>query len=378
MSKPRILLVTHFYATHRGGVELTAGRIARYLANRGYDITWAASDTDTVPDDMGTVKFLPMQASNAIEKKLGLPYPIWTTNAMSRLKKALEDVDLVHFHESVYHGNVVAARMARGRGLPYFVTQHVGFIPFKNPVLRSVLTAANKRLALPLLRKASAVIFISENTQKYFEELGLSHEASELIPNGVDDTLFRPNGPSDRKTFGFSKDRPLCLFVGRFVEKKGLPIVKQLAEANPEVQWAIAGWGPIDPAGWNLPNVKVLEGLTGPTLAPLYRAADLLVLPSVGEGFPAVVQEAMACGTASIVSTETAEGYAPAKPYVHTAPAADFEAWRQKLDSLLSDRTALQAKAPGLVEFAKEHWSWSTAIDRYEAAIARSIARKAA
>ena len=373
MTRPQILLVTHFYSSHRGGIELFAGKIANQLGKRGHRITWAASDTDAPPSGMEGVDFMPMVTNNLFEQKLGIPYPIWSRESVAKLKRAVRNSDVVHIHDSLYFGNVVAARSARSSGVPYVVTQHIGFVPYSNPILRYVLTMANKRVALPTLLGANCVSFVSETTRDYFRKLGLGASDGQVIPSGVDMDIFRPDGDADRAKFGITDDRPLCLFVGRFVEKKGLPMIRRLAEALPDVQWALTGWGPIDPETWGLPNVKVFRDLSGPTLAPLYRAADLFVLPSVGEGYPAVILESMACGTKAMVSTETAEGYPPAKPHLATADPDDPEKWIEKCSTILSDRNSLNANAQALVEFARIHWSWDVCVERYEDLILSAV-----
>ena len=91
-----------------------------------------------------------------------------------------------------------------------------------------------------------------------------------------------------------------------FVEKKGLHVLEIMARMRSDVLFVFAGHGTLDPRGWGMPNVRVYSGLFGSTLASLYRASDLLLLPSTGEGFPLVVQEALACGLAILCGTDTA------------------------------------------------------------------------
>ena len=67
----------------------------------------------------------------------------------------------------------------------------------------------------------------------------------------------------------------------------------------------MAGDGPIQPNSWGLPNVHDLGPQKQADLAELYRSVDLLILPSVGEGYPLVIQEAMACGLPAICGTPT-------------------------------------------------------------------------
>lgn len=93
------------------------------------------------------------------------------------------------------------------------------------------------------------------------------------------------------------------------MKKKGLKLLEKLARNYQEIEWLFAGWGSLNPKQWNLNNVHVWENLQKSQLTPLYQCADLLILPSVGEAFPLVIQEAMACGTPAFVSDESANQY---------------------------------------------------------------------
>lgn len=164
----------------------------------------------------------------------------------------------------------------------------------------------------------------------------------------------------------------MLLFVGRFVEKKGLPLLKELARRFPDCAWAFVGWGPDDPALWGLPNVICLGSLPQREIAACYQAADLLVLPSVGEGFPLVVQEAMACGTPALISAETAGGYPPAGPLTYTVEPTPEE-FERRLRAILAEPAALAARRAEVAAFARDHWDWERCADRY-AEVLRELA----
>lgn len=383
MSAPlRVTLVTHYYPAHRGGVERIAGELAARLAQRGVArIDWHASDCDPPPPDAAGVRCLPARSCNVIERGLGFPYPLWTPTALRSLARAARDADIVHLHDCLYLPNLAAFAAARLARRPVLVTQHVGFIPYRNALLRMVLSTANRLLGALVLRGATQVIFESDSVQRYFSRFVRFRRAPLLVPNGVDTAEFAPATASERRRLraelGVPEGKPLLLFIGRFVEKKGLPILQELNRRLPQVHWLFAGWGPLDPASWHTPNVTVVHSPGSDQLAPLYQAADLFVLPSVGEGFPLAVQEAMACGTPALIGEETAAGCPEAGEALlgERVGGPDTAArWAARIQALLDAPATLEALRPQVAAFARDHWSWERCAARYAQAL-RDCAR---
>ena len=307
----QIVLVTHFYPAHGGGVESVAAQLAQRMVKAGHQLVWCASDVDPAPSLPG-VQSEPMRSSNLVERLTGFPYPLWSPGALARLAHLVRASDGVHVHDCIYAGSLVAAWLARRHRKRLVVTQHIGQRPMPQP-LRLLLALAYRLGASWVLRPAEGVAFISPVVQRYFEGLAGPAPHRRYVANGVDTAIFHPDKalPADRRAaLGFDPARPLLLFVGRFVGVKRLPLVREMAAARPDWQWCVIGQGAEQPQAWGLPNVRVLAPMAQPALADYFRAADLLVLPSASEGFPLVVQEAMACGLPACITANVAAGSA--------------------------------------------------------------------
>ncbi len=237
------------------------------------------------------------------------------------------------------------------------------------------MTLADRIVTWPLLRAADQVVFISATSREAFAGVALRRPA-QLAFNGVDHAIFHDQPPAGeramtRAALGIDPAAPMVLFVGRLVRKKGVAIVRLLAEACPDIRFVLAGRGPIMPEQWELSNVTVVRDRAGATLAAVYRSADALVLPSYGEGFPLVVQEAMACGLPVLCDTGSTRADPDAgrwlrgvavDPQDEPATAVHLAA---ALDAVLAsppDRTMMAAHA-------RQHYNWG--------ATARTIAAAA-
>ena len=376
----KLLTVTHFFDSHRGGIEIVAGRLARELGRTGMDVTWLAAGDAAAgararePDG---IRHVSIAAANFTESMLGFPYPLPSPGALVRIWREAAVADAVLVHDSLYLPCAAACLAAHWHRKPVVIVQHVGAVPYKNSILRHAMAIANRLVARPLLACASQVVFISEITARHFETVQTSRPA-EIIFNGVDTTIFRPVTAEAkaglRRDLGLPANRPVALFVGRFVEKKGIAILQEAARLRPDLTWAFAGWGPLDPRRSGLANVHVLEGLTGKTLAGLYGASDLLVLPSVGEGFPLVIQEALACGLPVICGAETASADEAARALLHAVPLspgdddATAHAFAAAVDSILpvaNDPEAARQRRT----LAIERYSWPSAAASYAAVL---------
>ena len=132
--------------------------------------------------------------------------------------------------------------------------------------MRGLLSGLNHTIGAMVLRRARQVVFISGTVRDYFAGFVSFPRPPLLVANGLDTALFKAATADERRrqraALGIEGEQPLLFFVGRFVEKKGLLILKELAREFAHCRWVFAGRGPLDPGAWGFPNVCVMRGLS--------------------------------------------------------------------------------------------------------------------
>ena len=188
-----MVLVTHYFPAHGGGIEIVASQIAARLAGSGaWTIAWFASDVDPEPDVVPGLMTTAARSWNAVERRTGLPFPLWSIGSLRALWVAVRDADLVHVHDYLYLGNLAAIIAGWRWGKPVVVTQHIGLIPFASRIKRLTLELLNRTIGALFLRHVHQVGFISEAVRTYFEARVTFTRRPAYLPNGVDGVLFHP------------------------------------------------------------------------------------------------------------------------------------------------------------------------------------------
>ncbi|HQY64905.1 MAG: glycosyltransferase family 4 protein [Myxococcales bacterium] len=365
----RILTVTHYMPPHLGGIEMVADALVRGLAARGHDTRWVASAVPARPGWDGSRLRVP--AWNALEARAGLPYPLWAARGLRDLDRQVTLADVVHVHDCLYMGSAAAVASARRLGKPVLLTQHIGMVPY-GPVLDRVERLAYATLGRAVLAGADKLVACAPHVPAFFAELGVARPF-ELIRNGIDAERFvgasRERRAALRARYDLSPTARVVLFSGRLVAKKGVDKVatlqRALAADTPGSELFVAGDGPLAHLLHGSPRTRRL-GVVSPAQMPeLYALADLMVLPSHGEGLPLGVQEAMLSGASVVVSDDPAF-----RDGLTGMPGVRFARTAEEL--LAASRLTLASPTPRawVREAAAARWGLEPFLDAYERALA--------
>jgi glycosyltransferase involved in cell wall biosynthesis len=362
----RVLLVSHYYPPHLGGIENVVRAEADGLARRGHAVTVLTSGPRNAVERVNGVRVVRIAAWNGLERRAGVPFPVLGPRLLPAALRLTGTADVVHVHDCLYPTSWAARLAAARHRRPYLLTQHVGLVRHPSALVRGVQHGVYGTAGRALLRGARAVITLNASVADFARAHGARPERMRHLANGVDTALFRPSAGAGeralaRKRLGLPADRVLVLFVGRPVPKKGYDLL--LRAAGPGRELVVAG----EP-GPAAPGVHQLGPLPPERLAEAYRACDVFALPSTAEGFPLTVQEAMASGL-PVVTTDD-PGYAPYgldREGVALLPR-DAGALRRELDALAGDENRRARMGLYAREYATRAFSWEehvSALVRY-------------
>ena len=297
MSGLRVVLVSHYYPPHLGGLEVVVQEEAHRLAERGAAVTVVTSATGgpagTVRD--GKVVLRRARAWSGLERS-GVPFPVFSPMLLAHLWVAIRRADVVHIHDTLYLSSWLAAGVCRLLRRPYVVTQHVGVVDHPSRVVMLAQQLVRRTVSRFVTGKAGALLPISEFVAADSRGMVRAGVPVTVLPNGVDTAHFRPavgarERASIRHRFGLPLDERLVLYVGRFVPKKGFHLLAACSGQGYRVVFA----GGDRPRGVTDPRLIFLGRLDPDDVARVYRAVDLFVSASVGE-CPLTVLEAMSSG----------------------------------------------------------------------------------
>ncbi|NOZ06113.1 MAG: glycosyltransferase family 4 protein [Chloroflexi bacterium] len=201
-----------------------------------------------------------------------------------------------------------------------------------------------------------------------------------VIPYGS--TIGEHDSPST-ETAPVTKDKPATiLFVGRLIERKGVPyLIEAMAHLNrqtPAATLNIVGTGSEQAALEQMAtergirdDIRFLGRVSSQELAHLYATCDAFALPSIvdrhgdTEGLGVVLLEAMSHGR-PVVATNVG-GIPDIVKHESTGllvPEKDAPALARALNRLLTDEELAERLGQAGQDYTRAHFTWSSIVDR--------------
>ncbi|MGB1111310.1 MAG: glycosyltransferase family 4 protein [Gammaproteobacteria bacterium] len=323
-----ILHLTPTYLPTMGGAEIFIDLLVQEQGKAEGDQSAVAYMSRHPVDHQGRHRVYPVH-----QPRLG---PLDTGRAIKSLRSVCREfnADVLHCHYGYPTGAI-----ARRLDLPWVITSHGGDL---YPHSHHRQKARHWREIGLAYREAEAVISISHFTTRVLrEELGVSPERMELIPNGIDPEPFQKELPRPQ---GF-ENRPYVFFIGRLARVKNAGLLLE-AFAHPamkdsELTLVIAGDGdqrePLEQQVQELGlanRVHFAGRVSGdPKVAWLQHAAAVL-MPSHEEACPIVAIEAITCGRPLLTSDIDAFDLFHESGSTHQRLPHEADAWAKAIAAL--------------------------------------------
>lgn len=365
LSRPRLRIAMMLESDEPGGAEMMVYRLSDELRQRGHTIVpvGPAHGVGWLGDMFRRGGFSPEVF------RLQRPIDPGCVRGLVQLFRE-HRIDAVHSHE--FTMAVYGAAASQLLGLPHLITMHGGL---------KVCKALRRRIALRwAMRSSDYAVMVSRATQTQFAvDLGVDPSQFTVVPNGVPVQAGNPSRV--RAEFAIGEHDRVILAVGALERHKGhrvlLEALAQLTRSGFSTPWRliIAGGGGgseheslLDYVRAEKLGKRVHIVTNRNDVADLLALADVFVMPSLWEGLPMALLEAMVAGKVIVASAIAGipEAVVNGRDGV-LVPPGEVAPLAEALQLVLSDPARSRAMAGSALARASKEFTVQVMADTYEA-----------
>lgn len=297
----------------QGGVVRSVLDLSEQLALAGHHVSFVTHESPNSPNqwlkkEEGKPHLVQLGPLTKLTKRMH-------AKDTSTFRELVDNVDIIHLHVPWAPSNLQAAQIARSAGIPYAITLH-GMLDDWSMKQRSMKKRIYLRLAAKRLLEEAAFVHCTASEELRQSQVWFPKGQGRVLPLTI--AVTDPPGDLSMAREAFPIIDPAnfnLLFVGRLHPVKGIEhlvnAVARLVKMGHPVQSLLIGTGEpkyveklkVQIAQLELSDrVHFIGHVSGSLKWSLYKAADLLVLPSLHENFGLVSVESLLCGTPCVVS----------------------------------------------------------------------------
>ena len=353
-------VVGHLYPSSIGGVELHAHEMSKEMANLGHAVTIYTTAMDSRPRNehvhgYSICRFKPSFKLFGNSITLGM---------VSTLFRNKNDFHVIHAHSHLNFSTNLCAFVRKFGSAPLVITNH-GLNSQTAPAwFQKVYTATGAKWTFKM---ADKIICYTETEKQELVELDIESQKIAVIHNGIDTDLFIPDEMS-------TSDKKQLLWIGRFANGKGVDYLidafKLLKSENPDITLIMVGRGPekerirnkIRNLGLDT-SITMKDFIPNSDIVQLYQSSSIFILPSLEEGVPRTILEAMSCGI-PIVCSKLPQLVDIVNNCGFLIPTKDSMAIADKVSEIITDTTQAKQLGKNGRENVVTNYSWKDTVEQ--------------
>ncbi|MDI6645229.1 MAG: glycosyltransferase family 4 protein [Methanobacteriaceae archaeon] len=367
----KILQIAPHFFPYMGGQESYIYNLSKNLIKKGHEVHIMTSNYPK-SNYYDEIEGMIIERNDLIMRPLRNPI----SSGFFNIKKLSNMFDVIHIHNLYAFPSILAAYYKNKFNNPLIFTDHgklVFGVSYKDLLVRMY----SKTIAKRILEKSDLVTVLSESQKNHLCSISPnSVNKIQVIPNAIDIELFKQLNDNNKKNENSSFT---FLYVGQMIKRKGiywlLKALKIVIKSNKNIKLILVGDGEHLNYYKKLANDLNLSGYIEfkgriddmNNLASIYKSSDVFVLPSLSEGLPTVLLEAMFFGL-PVIATDIPGIKDHFENYASLVPPKDSVKLAEAIIELSKKDNLEQAKklSKEFMNLIESNYSWKAVAEEYE------------